>query len=144
MGRTKQGQAPFGYRWQGNAWEAEFGGGRLDGHKGLRLAGWERAETERRWVVVALADDAGCGKVPDSDPMSAMRRDFPGAGTVVRLSVGKGLRACGVRILEGSREASESEVLVFPDELVAATTEPPPVRTAWDVQWPLPLPVSQP
>ena len=98
----------------------------------------------RRWVVVALADGARCGMVPDSDPMSAMRREFPGAGMVVGLPVGRRLRACGVGILEGNRDATESEVLVFPDELVAASTEPPPVRTAWDVQWPLPLPVSQP
>jgi len=95
-------------------------------------------------VVVALADGAVCGMVPDSGPMSARQRDFPGAGTVVSLPVGRRLWACGVGVLEGNRDATESEVLVFPDELVAASTEPPPVRTAWDVQWPLPLPGSQP
>lgn len=95
-------------------------------------------------MVVVLADGARCGMLPYSDPMSARRRDFPGAGTVVSLPVGRRLWACGVGVLEGNRDATESEVLVFPDELVAASTEPPPVRTAWDVQWPLPLPVSQP
>jgi hypothetical protein len=78
--------------------------------------------------------------VPEIDFMSANKREFPRAGTVV----GRRLRAWVVGILEGNRDASESEVLVFLDELVAATTQPPPIRTAWGVQWPLPLPVSQP
>jgi hypothetical protein len=82
--------------------------------------------------------------VPEIDFMSANKREFPRAGTVVGLPVGRRLRAWVVGILEGNRDASESEVLVFLDELVAATTQPPPIRTAWGVQWPLPLPVSQP
>lgn len=54
----------------------------MDGHKGLRLVGWvtgrKRREeggdgdwvaNRRRWVVVALAYDAGCGKEADIGPM---------------------------------------------------------------------------
>jgi hypothetical protein len=41
-------------------------------------------------------------------------------------------------------EVEAVEELSLPSWRPTATTEPPPIRTAWDVQWPLPLPVSQP
>ena len=41
-------------------------------------------------------------------------------------------------------QATTGEVLALLEDLVDATTEPPPIRTAWDVQWPIPLPVTQP
>jgi hypothetical protein len=53
------------------------------------------------WVVVVLADGVRCGKVRSIDPMSAKRREFPSAGTVVSLPVGKQLRAYIVS-LDGS------------------------------------------
>jgi hypothetical protein len=63
------------------------------GGKGVGGIGW--------WWVVVLADGAGCGMVPDSDPMSARRREIPRAGAVVSLPVGKQLRAY-VLSLKGS------------------------------------------
>lgn len=51
--------------------------------------------------MVVLADGAGCGMMPESDPMSARRREIPRAGAVVSLPVGKQMRAC-VLSLEGS------------------------------------------
>ena len=87
------------------------GDARSDGYKGLRLGGlgeggngdWGSREGAkgRRWVVVALADGAGCGMVPAIDPMSAKRREFPRAGTVISVPVGKQSRAYIVS-LDGS------------------------------------------
>ena len=52
-------------------------------------------------MVVALADGAGCGMVANSDPMSTKRREFPSAGAVLGLAIGKQMRAY-VLSLEGS------------------------------------------
>ena len=53
-------------------------------------------------MVVALADGAGCGMVADIDPMSAKRREFPRAGTVVSVPVGKQFRAYIMSLSGGS------------------------------------------
>jgi hypothetical protein len=53
-------------------------------------------------VVVVLADGARCGKVPDIDPMSAKRREFPRAGTVMSIPVGKQFRAYIMSLSGGS------------------------------------------
>lgn len=43
-----------------------------------------------------------------------------------------------------NRLATTDEIIALLEDLVKATTESPPIRTAWDVQWPIPLTVSQP
>ena len=76
----------------------------------------------------------------------AIHANYPNAG-IAKSGVGGGGGPFNWQWWEFFRlnpRATTDEVIGFLHALVDATTPPPPIRTAWDVQWPLPLPVSQP
>jgi hypothetical protein len=86
------------------------------------------------------------GRWMDVKVHRAIHANYPNAG-IAKSGVGGGGGPFNWQWWEFFRlnpRATTDEVIGFLHALVDATTPPPPIRTAWDVQWPLPLPVSQP